>query len=355
MKTVCISTYCEWSSYGSVLQAMGFKQALQEIGIGSFIVKDSPAPVAQKHFPFRVSANPKVLFNEIRSTCALRKKDILYKNSVEFIHRYVDIRYYNDFETLCKNIPHADYYMAGSDQIWHPNLCKKAFFLDFLPSDKKRFSYAASMGIENIPKEKEPSFHKLISKMDTISVREADAAETIRQYTDKPICRHIDPTFLVDQTFWRQFSKEYPIKNPYILVYAIYWDVKYNKELKELHKKTGYDIVALCPGGRTKVWANIKIYDADPGQFLYLIDHAQAIISSSFHGVALAINFNKKIAAIINPKAPSRLTTLLNILEIKERSIAEVMQFDLSEYAQINQKIELEKQASMQYLTEVLR
>ena len=355
MKKVCISTYCEWSSYGSVLQAMGLKQALQEIDRKSFIVRDTPAPVAQKHFSFRVCANPRALLNEIRNTRARRKKDILYRNSVEFINHHVDIQYYNDFETLCKNIPDADFYLAGSDQIWHPNLCKKAFFLDFVPVDTKRLSYAASMGIEKIPQEKESEFHKLISKMETISVREADAAEIIRRYTDKPICRHIDPTFLVDQAFWRRVSREYPIKTPYILVYAIYWDVAYNRELKELHKKTGYDIVALCPSGRSRVWANKRIYDADPGQFLYLVDHAQAVVSSSFHGVALSVNLNKKIAAIINPNAPSRLTTLLSVLGIRKRNITEVMQFDLADYDRINKKIEQEKQASMQYLTEVLK
>ena len=355
MKKVCISTYCEWSSYGSVLQAIGLKHVLQEIGLESFLIRDMPAPVAQKEFRFRICANPRTLFSEIRNTRARKKKGILYKNTVKFINQHVDIQYYNDFEVLNKNIPIANYYLAGSDQIWHPNLCKKVFFLDFLPSNIKRLSYAASMGVENIPQEKVADFQNLISKMDTISVRETEAKDIIGKYTDKPIYRHIDPTFLVDQTFWRQFSKEYPIKKPYILVYAIYWDAKFNSELRKLHRKTGYDIVALCPGGWSKVWANKKIYDADPGQFLYLIDHAQAVISSSFHGVALAVNFNKKISVIVNPKAPSRLTTLLSVLGLKRVTISEVMEFDSAQYNQINQKIEQEKQAGMRYLKEVLK
>lgn len=354
MKKVCVSTYCEWSSYGSVLQAMALKKTLLSMDFDSFIVRDAPAPVSQKSFSFVFKKNPKALIKQILSARLKTKRESLYKKSVEFINKNVDIKYYNDFKALNNHFPKADFYLAGSDQIWHPALCKQAFFLDFLPEGYKRLSYAASMGVTDIPKNKEETFSSLISKFDTLSIRENEVEPVVRKYTDKPIHRHIDPTFLLNSEAWRSFSSEYVIKEPYILVFAIYWDKKLNKELKKLHRKTGCDIVALCPSGRLSIWANKKVYDADPCQFLYLIDHAEAVVSSSFHGVALSLNFNKKIAAVINPESPSRLTSLLNIFELQTPAITDVMDFDLSLYESINKKIEAEKQNSIQYLKEVL-
>ncbi len=50
MKTVCVSTYCEWSSYGSIMQAIGLKKKLSNLGFESFIVRDKPAPQEQRTF-----------------------------------------------------------------------------------------------------------------------------------------------------------------------------------------------------------------------------------------------------------------------------------------------------------------
>ena len=42
-----------------------------------------------------------------------------------------------------------DIFIAGSDQIWNPAFAYDAYFLDFVDTDKRKISYAASFGIEN--------------------------------------------------------------------------------------------------------------------------------------------------------------------------------------------------------------
>lgn len=353
MKKICVSTYCEWSSYGSIMQSIGLKKTLQAMNCESFIVQDKPAPLAQRDFKFVISKNPITLVKNFMNLRFHKHKYKLYENSVRFINQNVDIRYYNDYDVLKSQIPEADVYIAGSDQIWHPDLCKPAFFLDFV-QDKKRFSYAASMGVTDITTPKESEFQRLISKIDKVSVRENEMCPVIRKYTDKKINIHIDPTFLLTPQEWRTLERKYPVNKPYILVYAIYWDMALNRELKKIHKKTGYDILGLCPCGFSKLWSNQKIYDADPGQFLYLIDHAEAVVSSSFHGVAFSLIFNKKLTAVINPDSPSRIQSLLDNLDVDKRSITEIMNFDMRRYDIINNRIAREKERSVSYLKEIL-
>lgn len=352
MKKICVSTYCDWSSYGSVLQAIGLKTALMELGYSSFIVQTNPAPNVDHTFPFIPAKEPKELLSNILSYFRRELTKERYKNSLKFIGDHTDILYYNDYETLRKNPPDADYYLAGSDQIWNPAICHEAFFLEFSADSKKRLSYAASMGNTTIPEEKRDLFNERVGNIDIFSVREREMVEVLKHFTNKPVQVHIDPTFLVTAEKWRTYEREYVCPTPYILVYAIYWDNYSSKQLIKLKKKTGYDIVAILPGNR--VWANHRIFDADPGQFLYLVDHAEAVISSSFHGAALALNFNKRVCAVIDPAAPSRIKSLFNILNVENVDILSVMDFDLSQYEKINERILQERERSRCYLREIL-
>ena len=353
MKKICISTYCEYSSYGSILQTIGLKNTLKEIGFESFVVKDNPAPSAYLPRKRVFSKNIKLFVKNVLNLRIRKKQELYYQNTLSFINKYVDIRYYNDYNVLKQTPPDADYYMAGSDQIWHPALCKPSFFLDFVPDNKKRLSYAASMGVTDITKEKKESFTRLISKMDSFSVREEDVKNVIKQYTNKDVQVHIDPTFLRSFKEWRNYEEAYPIKRPYILVYALYWDKNLNKKLKKLHKESKMDIVAIC-SNVCSVYANKYVYDANPAQFLWLIDNAEAVVTSSFHGVAFSIIFNKKLAVVINPKAPSRIENLLQVLQVSSSCIENVLRFDLAQYQAINVNIEKEKEKSFGYLKRVL-
>ncbi len=353
MEKVCVATYCDWNNYGSMMQSIGLKNSLKKLGYESFIVKDSPAPPSKYRSSLHISKSPKAL---ICNAYKHSKRSFIskkYENTINFMNKNIDICYYNNYSALAQNPPKADHYIAGSDQIWKFRIYRPLFFLDFVPEFKKRISYSASMGVANIPEKNKEKFSEVINKFDYISVREIDNKELIEQYTDKAVDVHIDPAFLCTADEWREYEHPYDIKKPYILLYTIYWDKELNRELKKLHKKTGLDVVAICNGAST-IWANQKLFDVDPGQFLWLIDNAEAVITSSFHGTSFSIIFNKKLAAVINPSAPSRINYLLSRLSVNNSSIENVTDVDLSFYEQTNENIAKARDESMEYLKRVL-
>lgn len=65
------------------------------------------------------------------------------------------------------------------------------------------------------------------------------------------------------------------------------------QKLKELHEKTGYKIVSIQNSLRP-IYANKRVMDIGPKQFLWLMDHAEAVVTSSFHGTAFSVIFNKR-------------------------------------------------------------
>lgn len=354
MKKVNVVTYCDWRSYGSILQSLGLQQTLKKLGFtGSLIL---PEPVPQKRLrpqlPLRGGLRRRIAdVHKLLNHRALSRK---YRGCHGFIQTHIPVRYCGSYECIQKNPPEADVYLAGSDQIWHPVLMDPLFFLDFVPAGIPRVSYAASMGNTGIPAGNEERLCRYVQRFDRLSVREADNQKIISQMTDRQVLRHIDPVFLMDREQWRALEKEYPnMEKPYILVYAIYWDRKLNAELKALHETTGMDVVVVTSSPR-KIYANQWIYDADPAEFLWLIDHAQMVVTSSFHGTAMSIIFEKPFAAVIDPGMPSRIAGLLEVLEISNASIETLKQGLQMDYGAIAQRIREEQVRSEAYLKEAL-
>ncbi len=352
MKKTYTTTYCEWNSYGSMLQALALQQAQKNIGVQNYILKATELPNVKYNLPklksFYIVNIVKWLFNFINKHKTSKK----YEKNNKFISENIDIEYGKSYNHILNNPPKADSFIAGSDQIWHPDLCRPLFFLDFVKDGTNKISYAASMGKTSVPSEKKNEFARLIKNFDAISVREKDDVDVISNYTDKEIAVNIDPTFLLSKKEWRKYEKEYPIKYRYILVYSIYWDEKLNKEVQKLSRETGLKVISVS-SGLDKVFAHKKLYDVGVDEFLWLIDNAEYVITSSFHGVAFSTIFNKKFSAVINPKLPSRIKSLTDLLCIPIVPMDNLSQARFN-YNEINCKICFEKDRSLTYLLKEL-
>ena len=354
MKKAYTVTYCEWSSFGSILQSLGLQKTLSKLGVEGRILKDTNQPDNKyKSTPLK-SINPKAILIWFFKHLIKNKTKKTYNDNLVFMQDNIKIEYAGSYENILSNPPKANFFIAGSDQIWHPDLCKPLFFLDFVRDKTPRISYAASMGKTTVSENKEPVFSKLIKNFDSISVRESDTAPIISSYCNKEKNVNIDPTFLLSAEEWRKYQSEYKIKEPYILVYSIYWNSSLNKQLKDLSKKTGLKIYSIS-SGLDKVYANKKLYDVNVAEFLWLIDNAQYVITSSFHGVAFSTIFNKHFSAVINPQLPSRIKSLTDLLSIPIIDISQLAEkSETFDYKTINKNIEYEKIKSIEYLSKEL-
>lgn len=353
MDKVNVVTFCTGSSYGSMYQALGLKEALLELGFESTIIQPEkrPAPVYKNQIHGKLSLKKTIIF--LQRMLILSKLQIRYQGTNAFLDRFLDIEYFGDYETLCLSVKDRKLFLAGSDQIWNPMAIRPEFFLRFVPEGVKRISYAASMGVLHVPEEKRQMFEAYVSDFDMLSVRESDCAAYIAEFAGKEVSTNIDPTFLLDSRKWENYCREYPIDKDYILVYPLYWNKAYNEELKKLHKKTGLDIVVVASNYRG-VYANKWVFDADPGQLLWLIKHAAAVVSSSFHGVAMSIIFQKTVAAVVNPNAPSRIRSLLTCLDYPELTILDLADKKYNDTEHISFQIVKKRMEGMSYLQRAL-
>lgn len=348
MKKILISTYCHWTSFGSMMQTIGLQKAIEYIGAEGMTITFATEDAFPSINKVKIGLNTRTI-NYFYQLLNSRRLEQGRARCLRFMDQNIRRVVISEKENLQQELPDADVYLAGSDQIWRPELCREDFFLCHAPEGKKRLSYAASMGVLDVPQQNEKTFGKLLQNFDFFSVREAEMVPIIQKYTDKTVLQHVDPTFLVSADTWRQYESIYNIREPYILVYALYWDRTLNNQLKELHKITGFRIVSIQNSIRP-IYASDRVLDAGPEEFLWLIDHAEAVVTSSFHGTAFSVIFNKRFFPVVNPNAPSRINSLLRTLGVHTPSSLDKLMDYTADYAEVNVRIEQEKRRSADYL-----
>lgn len=288
----------------------------------------------------------------------LHKDEILegHRNFESFINNYNKTKRYDSSWDLKTDIPDADVYISGSDQVWNPLSINDAFYLNFVPEEKIKASYAASMGISYIPEGTKNILREYISHFDYISVREKTAKNMLSEITDKDIEVNIDPVFLLDENEWKTAGRKPDLKKPYILCYVLYRPLWLNDWLKKLHKTTGKQIVAVTTDAYRNIYHNKMIRSAGPQEFLGLLQNADFVISTSFHGVALSIANKKPFYAAVNQNAPSRISDLLSLMKLEDRIISESSDAVLSdlEYEETTKVLEKEREKSVNYLKKLI-
>lgn len=257
----------------------------------------------------------------------------------EFTKHYLKLtRRYNSLQELENDVPKADVYFCGSDQIWNPTInngLDPAFYLDFAPQNKIKASYAASFSISKISPQHTGFIKSKLEKLNFISVREKTGISIINELKiDKSVTNVLDPVFLPEQEHWKSLTYIPKYKN-YILVY----DQENSKTIKNialaLSKQTQKTIIAfkeLYP----RSYANVKIKKSGPIDFISLIANADYIITNSFHCSAFSIIFGKQFYVVPreHQKVNSRMADLLSMLQIDKHILTKVE--DLSESPIIN-------------------
>ena len=235
---------------------------------------------------------------------------------------------YPDINALRSNPPDADVYIAGSDQIWNPDMQNgwdPAFYLDFGKSSIRRLSYAASFGIDNIKPESKDFIRTNLSKFEAIAVREKTGLSILNDLGFTNSEQVLDPVFLLTSEQWRKVvisqAKKYNLKSgEYILLYDFINDDKVRDFVKLCSKVTGLPIIAINDLRRNSC-AKRNINNAGPLEFVSLISNAAVVVSNSFHATAFSCIFDKDFYTfpLSTQRNSSRMTDLLSSLGVMER------------------------------------
>lgn len=308
-------------NYGSALQTYALQKKLEELGYDSEIIDYEFPPKKKSKITVRKIINDVIVF--LRAMVLgfpqkekKRRFELFYK---KFYH--LSRNKYNS-ETISLDPPIYDVYMTGSDQVWNPRHIDKDanFLLAFAPKGAKKVSFASSFATSQIPETHKDIYNQYLSDYCFISVREPSGLGLVKNFSDKEASVCCDPVFLLGKEQWDKIADASTVnfKEKYILVYAIYYMFDPYPELKEIidHVQNQLQCKVIFLNGRTEdaFHKNSRVMKSEgPADFIQLIRNAEIVITSSFHGTAFSLIYEKPLMAIVrdNDKEDSRISSLL--------------------------------------------
>lgn len=246
------------------------------------------------------------------------------KNFTEFRNRLpLSKRYYCNSEYVSNPINY-DLHLVGSDQVWNVErgLGDCFYYLPFLNNTTRKASFASSFGNVQAAQKYKDEIKAMLSTFSSISVREEDACEFLCNDCNLKAVNVLDPTFLLSSREWDEISgAEAIIKSKYILYYGFDHSEECGDILKEIKKLMGFPVIGISVGTRSPYHFDCFYQEAGPNEFLNLIKNASLVLTSSFHGMALSLNFRKQFIVIKHGTRMSRMESTLSQFGLKDRII----------------------------------
>lgn len=305
MKIGIITFWETQDNYGQILQAYALQRLLEDAGHEPFLIRYSLfSDMKPRKERWKSLFSPVRLFNFIKRKTSrnIMNTTLVDRKFNDFKRHYIHStsNVYRNLEELQANPPKADCYICGSDQIWYSindyevyQNITKAYFLDFGDLHIPRYAVAASFGRTDFPQGYIDYIRPLLSRFNGVTVREVGGINVCSRagYTDTK--QIFDPTCLCPIIHYTRISVKPKIDNKYIFVYIV-GQLPFNYEtLQHFAAEKGCKIV-MCVSQNQSAMTD-SIYPTVE-EWLGWIEHADYVITNSFHGSVFAIIFQRQLA-----------------------------------------------------------
>lgn len=343
-------------NYGAVLQCYALQEYLKSTGHDVSVIDYRPRHIASFYALYSR--------DKIRTLNLKGKIKYIGTHTATLLRRYIrKTQFDNYIDRYLKTVPYDnspyDILVYGSDQIWSKYICEndRTYWGVNELRTAKSITYSASAGQTGNFEQQDIDFIRSALKIfSAISVRESQLQQFIRPLTTKQVDCTADPVFLLDKSAWERLIGTGPHTSKYILVYNLYREQTIRRMADELQRKTGYRIIELCGEiGIDDLLHPQRKTCEDPISFVRLIRNAEIVLSSSFHGTAFSILFNKKFY-VYQSHNSARVKSLLDNLGIGNRftDSLSVDPFADIDYISVNKKLQESIDRSKKYLTDNL-
>ena len=319
---VGIYTIHACNNFGALLQAYATAHFLNSHNIDAEIVNvESKAEENGMRYKHPWNGLKNVLLNIFSYTPAVlaKKKNLMaFRKLLPLSERFLSQQEYID------NPIKYDVHLVGSDQVWNVEggVKNAFFFLPFLDNSDNCMSFASSFGNLKAARSQRAEIVKYLGKFKYRSVRETDAAHFLTSECNLPTENVLDPTFLLDANDWEQITEKQAIfKGKYILYYGFDTSEFCADAIRLLKKKLGLPVVGVSVSLHSPYSFDCFYQQAGPREFLNLIKNATLILTSSFHGMALSLNFRKDFIVLQHGTRMSRMESLLSNFNLKNRLV----------------------------------
>ena len=323
-----ILTFPKMTSYGCSLQMYAMYRAVEKLGAEAEIINyRNEYMKARRHTSAGRSRIRIKAALRVAATKTLHLRQILAFRRFEAQMSQYPPHVTTDKTALAEAAKRYDGVICGSDQVWNPLITDTdlSFFLDFCGSDTKRIAYAPSFGISEFSEEFTAKIRPELEKFSHLSVRETAGVRYVKELVDRPVETVLDPTFLIDSAEWESLEQAHPLASgKYMFCFPVRNSDALVKCARALAEKRGLTLI-VAQGNYRKMLCNkdrnVKYApDLTPGEWLYLLHHADTVVTNSFHGAAFSIHYRKNFYLEgTYHNANSRLDQLMELCGLQDR------------------------------------
>ena len=338
MKIGIITQYYESYNYGGNLQSYALVKTLNNLSFNAEQISYNyfvPAEFLSfkekiKKYPFykvvkkvikRIINIPKDIYMKSMNKSFVNNINIRRQSFVEFNKSIImhSATIYDRY-LVKESVRSYDVFITGSDQVWNFAWYNPSFFLDFVSSDKKKISYAASISMNSLTVEQKDIFRKHLKDFDAVSVREKSDVELIKDLSPVPVVNTLDPTLLLSREDWDEVCSDRVVDEKYLFSYFLGNNKKERKFAKEFAKRKGLKVVTLphmCGyQSADKNFGDYQLWDVGPEKFLSLIKHAEYVFTDSFHAVVFSNIYHKQYYVFNRSSKGEMSSRIYNITEL---------------------------------------
>lgn len=354
------------TNFGSMLQTYATQTAIEKLGHEAEVLDFVPEGMSFKRANWPKNDVP--AWKKIIKLPPLFAVNLIeYSDVSRFLRKYIHIspKRYHSYREVVADIPMADAYLSGSDQVWNtqnnnPPEDLKAYYLGFAPEGKKRIAYAGSFGKNTFTAEEEHIIKEFITKYDYISVREDDGLKILHRFGFDNGVHVVDPTLLLRGEEWRKFASAKKAPKPgYVFVYNLNRNGLIKEVAKAIAKEKSLRIINFADTFDFVKGAENR-FGNTAEDFVSHIANADYVVTDSFHGTAFSLNLNRQVIVVKAPRYNSRIESILRVAELLDSRLVGNVEEGLKaastaiDYNEVNPRVEAARQLSLDYLKKAL-
>lgn len=342
-----ILTFHNADNYGAVLQCYALQETLRSLRPDDEVcVVDYRNPLIEKSY--RVLGLRRSVLGNITQ--------LLYAPSqLKKRRRFSSFR--GEFLSVGSPDPNdCDVVFYGSDQIWNPELTGNDLVYFGANFRGTKIAYGASDGGEIKITEK---VKKMLGDFNSISCREKSLSEKVSEILGQTVPTVCDPVFLLSKDEWLGIAEK-PHEQNYILAYKISENPGFDDEVERTAARLGKKAVQVVYIKSLRKFFCKKqhfVEGISVEKFLGYIASADLVITTSFHGTAFSIIFEKPFFVLAFGSGSERITGLLEAVSLPERYVEEIPAEGIGEeiYSEsFKEKVDVYVGGGKSFLTEAL-
>lgn len=278
------------------------------------------------------------------------------KNSSEFERKYLysteQITSAQQFQKLNDSFTH---FITGSDQVFRAEWVSNRWFLDFVELSHNKIAMSASFGtgVLSVNKLRKLQVRFLLRRFNSISIRELSGVRLCKRLGVEAEYV-IDPVFLIDPQNYMDIipdSTDRAGSKRYVLGYYLDTSKEKLEQIESVATYYGLDVVLVDN-------------NTPHEEFLYLMSHAEYVLTDSFHGLCFSLIFKKEYACYFNKmRGNDRFETLIEILELSPKRFLSENEGDSAlkalqcpnDWEKVNRNILIQREKGVKWLMNALQ